>query len=110
MTKAIRASLAAFLLLTGTPALAVADMPTQLNQRQATALYQQLRFLLLIENHGYCPAGQVPRSGLVSGGENPESGSQTTVITFNKGAKVKLVRQWSSFPGKASSNVQISCS
>ena len=104
-----RALLAALpLLVMGSAAEAVGDPPVRLNQRQATDYYRQLRFLLGTD-YGYCGDGQVPRSGLITGGGNPMGGSQTTVIRFNRGAQLKVVRMFQNPPAKRSVTVQISC-
>ena len=104
-----RAWLAAVpLLVMGSAAQAVGDPPVRLNQRQAADYYRQLRFLLGTD-YGYCGDGQVPRSGLITGGGNPMGGSQTTVIRFNRGAELKVVRMFQNPPAKRSVTVKISC-
>jgi hypothetical protein len=97
------------LLLMGGPALAVGDPPVKLDQRQAAAFYASVRFLLGADGP-VCPAGQVPLSGLITGGAQPTGGSSTTTILFSKGARMKVVRQWQKPLEKLSVTVRIDCS
>lgn len=109
MLKTTRTLLIGVLLCSGTMALAVGDPPRRLDRREAGSAYSSVRSLLTNDGK-VCPIGQIPLSGYVTGGGAPGTGSQTTIITFDKGAKVRIVRRWgSSTSGSQTATVQVSC-
>lgn len=109
MLGIIRVLTIAVLLSSSTMALAVGDPPRQLDRREAALTYTRIRSLLT--NDGtVCPTGQIPLSGRVTGGGAPGTGSQTTTIQFDKGAVVRIVKQWgNSASDEQTTTVQVSC-
>ena len=109
--KPIAATFAAALtLLVTDPAMAVGDLPSKLSQRQAAALYKDIRPLLAADG-ATCPVGQAAKTGIVTGGSSPAGGFQTTTIMFNRGGKVVISRTWDSNSGKKLTiSIKIDCS
>jgi len=95
--------------ISASAAMAVGNPPTKLNRRQAAAVLATVRPLLLNDGVG-CPRGQVPTSGMMTGGSGPGFGSQKTTIRFDKGATVTIERQWqSSNSGRPKATVTVTC-
>lgn len=92
-----------------TAAWAVGDLPIRMTPKQVAAYYRSISPLLNADGVT-CPFKQKPISGIVSGGSSPQSGSQQTILTFDKGAKVTVSRTWERTAKGSPVRIEITCS
>ncbi len=109
MQRTVLVALSIVALVGSTSAWAVGDVPVRMKPKQVASFYRSIR-PLLVSDGVPCPLNQHPVSGIITGGASPQGGSQQTVLTFDKGAKVTVLRTWNRSATGTPATIEIVCS